>query len=169
MNLNRGALKGVDAHLVSNLRQIAQEEGIAVCLASLELTITGEADDCGGGYYKRNRRSGWGRGYSSSEDEDDDVPGMAEETDRTLTVNHVVDLDGIPIMGDRSLNIEEEHIIPENSFENAEPDDSQYEGYMGNVCLRNVDRNLELTDWIVLGCRITRTLCVRLFVSASPR
>jgi hypothetical protein len=31
------------------------------------------------------------------------------------------------------LTINEEDLIPENPFEDVEPDDKDYEGYMGNV------------------------------------
>lgn len=79
-------------------------------------------------YHKRGR---WG-GYYSDED-DDEVPSMLEVENRSLSIKNLVDLNGVPMLDSRTLPLSEENLIPENAFEDAEPDDSQYEGYMGNV------------------------------------
>lgn len=126
VNLKMGALKGEDAHLVANLRGVAEEEGFMVCLANLEYNISGVADDDGYGYYKRGRCA-----YDDSED-DEEVPSMMEETDTNLQVKNLVDLDGLSMMGG-NLNLSQEDLIPQNPFEDVEPDDKEYEGYMGNV------------------------------------
>jgi hypothetical protein len=136
VNLTMGALKGEDAHLIANLRGVAEEEGFMVCLANLEYNICGVAEDDGRGYYggyggrKRNR---W---YDDSDDEDDDddeeTPSMIEEIESSLHIKNLVDLDGLSMMGG-NLRISQENLIPENPFEDVEPDDKEYEGYMGNV------------------------------------
>jgi hypothetical protein len=130
INLQAGALKGKDRHLVSNVRGVAEEEGFMVCLANLEYHIVGEADDCGGYYsgYGRKRN----RWYDDYSDDNTEVPDMGEESDRSLTVQNLVDLDGLSMMGG-NLNISEDDLIPQNPFEDTEPDDKSYEGYMGNV------------------------------------
>lgn len=125
-NLKMGALKGKDAHLVANIRAAAEEEDFMIGLANLEYHVTGAADDDGPRY-----RRGWG-GYSSEESEGG-TPGMLEEYEHKLSVKNLVDLDGFSIMGDKDLGISNEHLIPENPFEDADPDNTEYEGYMGNV------------------------------------
>ena len=137
VNLKMGALKGKDAHLVANLRGVAEEEGFMVCLANLEYNISGVADDDGRGYYggyggrKRNR---WYDDDDDGDDDDDDgeAPSMIEETDTSMEVKNLVDLDGLSMMGG-DLSLSQENLIPENPFEGVEPDDKEYEGYMGNV------------------------------------
>lgn len=134
INLKMGALKGEDAHLVANLRGVAEDEGIMVCLANLEYHISGVPDDNGRGYYggyggrKRNR---WYGGYSEDEN-DGETPDMIEEIDRSLQVKNLVDLRGFSMMGG-DLGLSQENLIPQDPFEDVEPDDKDYEGYMGNV------------------------------------
>lgn len=126
-NLKMGALKGKDAHLVANIRAAAEDQDFMIGLANLEYQVSGTADDPGPSY--RDRR-GWGYD-SESEESDGGTPGMLEETEFSLTIQNLVDLDGYHIMDD--LDIDEDHLIPENPFANVEPDDTEYEGYMGNV------------------------------------
>lgn len=133
VNLKMGALKGQDAHLVAHLRSIAEEEKIFVYLANLKYSIYGEPDDDGGGYrgYGRHKRSCWDDGESDFDD--GYMPCMLEQTDTTLSVNNLVDLDGNLIMGMQDLGLGQDDLIPQNPFEDEAPDHKEYEGYMGNV------------------------------------
>jgi hypothetical protein len=78
VNIKMGALKGQDAHFVANIRDVALQEWIMVCLANLEYNVSGVADDDGRGYYggyggrKRNR---W------YDDSDDDEFGYGDDGD----------------------------------------------------------------------------------------
>jgi hypothetical protein len=136
VNLQTGALKGKDAHLVANVRGVTGEEGVMVCLANLEYNVSGVADDDGHGYYGGyggRKRHHWGYDSDDSDEGHDEMPGMGEDIDRSLKVTNLVDLDGSSIMGAGDLDISEDDLIPENPFEDVEPDDKEYEGYMGNV------------------------------------
>ncbi|KAG6910741.1 hypothetical protein DXG01_008273 [Tephrocybe rancida] len=132
VNLRAGikTLKGSDAHLVTNLRTVAEELGYMVLLANLEYHVTGSADgDAGyGSYHRRGRYGGWG----SSDDEGESTPGMDEIHETTLTLRNLVDLDGNSLVGAKSLGLSDGNLIPKEPFEDATPDDTEYEGYMGN-------------------------------------
>jgi hypothetical protein len=134
-NLACGAktLKGEDAHKIANLRIVAEELGYMVCLAKLSYNVTGVADDSFG-----YRDRGWKRGrYGYYDDDDDDggeTPSMIEVTERTLTITNVVDLEGNLLLGkNTTLPIDERNLIPNDPFDGVDPDDEDYEGYMGNV------------------------------------
>ncbi|KIJ69263.1 hypothetical protein HYDPIDRAFT_123543 [Hydnomerulius pinastri MD-312] len=127
-NLRTAALKGRDAHLIAQLRGAAEEVGIRLCLATLDVHITGCADDDGGSYYKRSR---WG-GYSDSDESDgaSGTPDMMEESERSLSLTMVVTLDGERYL--KSMRIDDEDLVPADPFEDVDPDEKEYEGYMGN-------------------------------------
>jgi hypothetical protein len=147
-NLAHGAktLKGEDAHKVANLRIVAEELGFMVCLANLSYNVTGVADDDFG-----YRDRGWKRGrYGDSSDDDDDgeTPSMIEVSETTLEVSNLVDLQGNSLLGQNTvLHIDENNLIPQDPFEGVEPDEKEYEGYMGNVSRFSLiyDRNLTVT------------------------
>ena len=134
-NLASGAatLKGEDAHKVAHLRPVAEELGYVVCLANLEYTMSGSADDDYGyrsyGGWKRHR-------YSEDYDEDEGNPSMLEVNDESLTVENVVDLHGNKLLGPHKLSLDKEWLVPKDPFEGLDPDDQEYEGYMGNVSRR---------------------------------
>ncbi|KAF5383237.1 hypothetical protein D9615_004868 [Tricholomella constricta] len=136
-NLQAGAkiLKGADAHLVANLRDVAEDLGYMVCLANLEYHVHGCADDDYGyrSYGKRERYNRYG-GYGNSSDDDDDrgTPGMGEIMETNLTLQNLVDLEGNSLLGHGSLGLSQENLIPKEPFEDETPDDTDYEGYMGN-------------------------------------
>ena len=135
-NLASGAatLKGEDAHKVAHLRPVAEELGYVVCLANLEYTMSGSADDDYGyrsyGGWKRHRYS------EDYDDEDEGNPSMLEVNDESLTVENVVDLNGNKLLGPHKLSLDKEWLVPKDPFEGLDPDDQEYEGYMGNVSRR---------------------------------
>ena len=108
------ALKGADAHLTKVLSQVAREEGVALGLAELECHMVGGADE--------------DFGY-------DESPFMGEVERRTTTVSSLVDLNGKKLIGRGKIEVSEKELIPGDPFVDEDPDDRDYEGYMGNVGL----------------------------------
>jgi len=149
-NLKDGfkALKGADAHLVTSLRDVAEELGYMIALATLERHVTGPGDDCGGGYYRRRRRH-----YSYSEDEDDeeDPPGMLEVTEESTSITGLVDLKGVSLLHSGEIDLEEGNLIPSDPFEDKSPTKVEYEGYMGNVSIYFF--NHRIYSFFNVGCR----------------
>jgi len=133
-NLKEGfrALKGADAHRVTFLRQVAEELGYMVGLASLKHCASGPGENDGERCY--NRRRCYYDDYGES-DEDPDVPEMEEVTDTTTSISGLVDLDGVSILPFGEINIGDDNIVQKDPFEGEVPDDKEYEGYMGNVGL----------------------------------
>lgn len=126
------SLKGADAQRVALLRPIAEDLGFMLGLASLEHNVSGCAEDNGGGYYNRGR-------WDDDEDEDDDeTPGMLEVTEKSTKISGLVDLDGVPLLSVGQIHLEDDCIIPKDPFEDETPDDTEYEGYMGNVRLYSI-------------------------------
>ena len=169
-NLAFGAktLKGEDAHKIANLRIVADELGFMVCLANLSYKVIGVADDDFG-----YRDRGWKRGrygYDSYDDDDDGgVPSMIEVTEKTLGVSNLVDLEGNMLLGQNTtLPIDEHNLIPKDPFEDVDPDDQDYEGYLGNVsCPVYVLSRISNVRLIIVGRRIIGALCV-LSASSQP-
>jgi hypothetical protein len=128
------ALKGQDAFKLALLKDIAHECGYLVCLGNLVYEVSSSAADsgCRYGYYKRRR---WSYYDSDFEDEDDreETPEMEEVDNISARVENLVDLDGRGMIGLQKIDIEQDGIVPKNAFEDVEPDDRSYEGYMGNV------------------------------------
>ena len=131
INLDDGVqgLKGVDAHRVTFLRTVAEELGFMVGLGTLVHNLTGAADDDGRDYYRRGRYDfddyGGGR---------ERTPGMLEVYERSTTIADLVDLDGDSLISVGDIDVGVKELIPKNPFKNAKPDETEYEGYMGNVC-----------------------------------
>ncbi|KAF5390844.1 hypothetical protein D9757_004527 [Collybiopsis confluens] len=130
-------LKGKDAHLLSYVRDVAEELGFVLALANIDYTVTGPANDYGGGYshYKR------GRWYDESDDSDGGPSDVSMDrdcdvVDRKLSVSDLYDLDGNLVPGE--IDIGNEDLIPENCFDGKSPDDKEYEGYQGNYA-GNID------------------------------
>lgn len=111
-DLDRGleALKGKDAHMLSQVVPIAQELGFAVCLGNLTKTEKGYPED--------------DYGYSDT---------MAEVEEESYDVAHLVRVDGVSGTRFKDFSIERECLVPEDAFAGVAPDDHNYEGYQGNV------------------------------------
>lgn len=133
VDLSRGdkGLKGVDAHLVRVLFEISKEAGVALGLAELECHVVGGASEDFDPYSsgKRARHSY----YDEYDDCGDDTPCIGEETSRTTTISSLVDLDGNFLIGEGKITVTNDGLIPNDPFEDEDPDDRDYEGYMGNV------------------------------------
>ncbi|KAI5124283.1 hypothetical protein M0805_005130 [Coniferiporia weirii] len=139
LSMGAKALKGADAHLVGTLRDIAKAEGVAMGLAELECHIVGSPDedfDSGFGSNKRARYDDYGDDDDNDNDNDDDdddegTPGVLEETDRTISISNLVNLDGLKLFEKGTISVET-GLIPTDPFDGESPDDQEYEGYMGN-------------------------------------
>ena len=107
------------------LRPIVEDLGFMMGLASLEHNVSGCAEDNGGGYYNRGR-------WDHDEDEDE-TPGMLEVNEKSTKISGLVDLDGVPLLSVGEIHLEDDCLIPKDPFEDEDPDDTDYEGYMGNV------------------------------------
>lgn len=114
-NLSGSALKGEDAHMMASLESLGRELGFQLGLANLVHNVTGDPD------------------------EDDDPYGgdvsMGEIQDRTMSIKHLVDVDGRLIREHLDFD-EESETIPADlaeKIEGGDPDDEEYEGYQGNV------------------------------------
>ncbi|THH12663.1 hypothetical protein EW146_g7492 [Bondarzewia mesenterica] len=125
VNLRSSALKGMDAHRIAHVRDVAEKLGFVVCLANLEYWVSGCADDYGEDYYKRGR---WGYEHGGGSD----TPAMLEESDSSLTLENLVDLNGDPVLSSSKISLSDEDLIPERPFQGQGPDDADYEGYAGN-------------------------------------
>lgn len=114
-SLEFAALKGKDATLVSNIRGVAEKQGVSLRLGLLECEISGDAGS-----------GGWGSRLS-----------MEEVHDTSYTITGLYDLEGdlVKVKGRRSITLcPEEDMIPQDpGFENQVPDDEDFEGYTGNV------------------------------------
>jgi hypothetical protein len=133
-NLNQGskALKGMDAHKIANVRLIAEELGYLVCLANLLYIVTGVADNDDSYSWKQQRYS-----YDEEDEEAQFTPTMVEILQSDLRVSNVVDLDGNSLLDPRyNLHISSDSLVPQNPFEDVEPDHTELEAYMGNVSHR---------------------------------
>lgn len=138
MDLRRGAaaLKGRDKGVFMCLRSVADETDHIVTLANVVYHQSGSpVDDGAEYYYSRNKRRRYGWDESESEDEEDQQDVSMEEVhDEDLSLDNIVDIFGTEL-SQAKVNIEMTDIIPANYFEEADPDDKEYEGYMGNVGL----------------------------------
>lgn len=118
------ALKGADVHLVTTLRNIAEELGYMIGLATLEKRVSGPADNCGD---HRKRYC-----YSDEEDEEEEVgfynaPGMIEEEDSTTNILGLVDLKGISLLPFGKIKLDDCNLIPSDPFEDKLPDKVEYD------------------------------------------
>jgi hypothetical protein len=74
-----------------------------------------------------------------------------------------VDLEGNLLLGAKSaLHIEESNLIPEEPFEGVEPDDTDYEGYLGNVSCSIYHSFVTDFSQRCTGCWIVAALFVHL-------
>ncbi|TFK65134.1 hypothetical protein BDN72DRAFT_801494 [Pluteus cervinus] len=150
VELGRGVkgLKGSDAQIVANLYSVAQEMGYLVFMAKLTYSRIGEASgDSDFNMYSRGRhaskRPRWGN-YGEDDDEDDGEDGSDDSNcpslehdgmeTQEMKISNMVDLDGnlVTKKGAKEFGLDEGQLVPENFFEDADPDRRKYQGYMGN-------------------------------------
>lgn len=116
-NLEFAALKGKDATLVSNIREVAEKQGISLHIGLLACEVTGDADVYG------------------SDDEWGPPPKMEVVHETEYKIEGLYDLDGdLAEGGDPIILNPEFDMIPQDpGFEGQDPDDQEFEGYTGNV------------------------------------
>ncbi|KAK0189105.1 hypothetical protein F5146DRAFT_1057965 [Armillaria mellea] len=125
------ALKGQDAHKMAHLQSVAKDLGYMVCLGNLSYRQSGQAEDMRfhSGYGWKRRRYGY-----YDEDEDESSHRMGEDYETSLTVDNIVDMKGKYLLasGKASLDLGDDSLVPQDPFDGEDPDDEEYEGYMGN-------------------------------------
>ena len=110
------ALKGKDATLISNIKRVAEKEGICLRLGKLVYEVSGDA----GGDYSYGRRAAE----------------MEEVHETEYRIEGLYDLEGDLAKLNRPIRLMEEFdLIPSNPFEEESPDDEDFEGYTGNVSI----------------------------------
>ena len=108
------ALKGKDAALISNIKRVAEKEGICLCLGNLVYEVYGDA----GGDYSYGRAT----------------PRMEEVHDSGYSIQGFYDLEGDLAMLSCPIGLsEEDDLIPKNPFKGEDHDDVHFEGYTENV------------------------------------
>ena len=114
--LEFATLKGKDATLVSNIRGVAEKQGISLRLGLLECEMRGEAADA------YDSDEGW-----------HPPPKMGEIHETTYSINNLYDSEGD--LEKETIDIDPEFdMIPQDpGFEEQDPDDEDFEGYTGNV------------------------------------
>ena len=127
-NLRGSALKGHDAQKLAILDLVGKQYGFHLGLANVCCTLSGYADDNGGGWGRHGcGRRGWGY-------DDDDVD-SAEVEGREMTIENLVNLEGRKLQEQLDFDKESE-VIPNDLMEDVESgahDGQEYEGYIGNV------------------------------------
>ena len=104
-------LKGKDAALVSNIKRVAEKEGICLRLGNLVYVVSGDAGSYGCA-----------------------TPRMEEVHETGYNIEGLYDLEGDLAMLNCPIELsEEDDLIPKNPFEGDKPDHQDFEGYTGNV------------------------------------
>lgn len=108
-NFSLQSTKGHDNQVLTLLHGLCQKYDCILYLASLQRTVTGGCADDG----------------SNSEGFHD-----IDDPETTTTLTRVVDVYGKEI--GKQIDLNEKYIIQHDYFEDLEPDDEEYEGWMGN-------------------------------------
>lgn len=145
VNLNDGieALKGKDAHLVSHIAPIAEQMGIVLCLANIERHVTGSAQDGGGCSYAYNKRRRFGYYDEYDDYEREETPEMEEVEEEEITMSNIVSITNNATEDSdwENFDLDAKALVPLNAFNRFPADESDYEGYQGNVsCLMSLIR-----------------------------
>ncbi|VDB99822.1 unnamed protein product [Peniophora sp. CBMAI 1063] len=121
VNLSFSHLKGPDATLVSLLRDAASMHGFYVALGHLSYTEKGYGND---------------NGPPSDSEEEEEDPGMCEVTKTRLTLQLKSGFNGADIGRDKKISNKskknDDLMMDDEYWDRQEPDDTEYEGYMGN-------------------------------------
>ncbi|RYP06194.1 hypothetical protein DL764_003286 [Monosporascus ibericus] len=144
-NISLQALKATDRVRVQALRAACLELGFDIFLTTLEKTETGTAEEeYGYGRYSRYDD------YYDEDEEDSDSDGHHTIDDITETdyyAKGIFDLKGSKVAS--SISFDEDDIIQEDAF-GDEPDEEDYEGYMGNW-VRNANMVLSYLQELTLN------------------
>ncbi|RYP23035.1 hypothetical protein DL765_001290 [Monosporascus sp. GIB2] len=131
-NISLQALKTTDRVRVEVLLAACLELGFDLFLTTLEKTETGTAEE-EYGYGRYGKYSRYDDCYDEDEDEEDSDSDGHHAIDDVTEVNYyskgIFDLKGNKVAS--SIPFDEDDIIQEDAFED-EPDEEDYEGYMGN-------------------------------------
>jgi hypothetical protein len=103
-------LKGHDQQVVAHIRELCEKERIYLYLANMDVTIVGGCDEDasdGGRYHP-----------------------IIQDTDRSVTLKRVVQLDGVEVAND--LDLDESLFVQNKPFDGQKPDKEEYSGFTGN-------------------------------------
>ncbi|KAK0184692.1 hypothetical protein F5146DRAFT_938302 [Armillaria mellea] len=136
------ALKGSDKHKVGCARDIAEQLGYVLRLASIKYHEMG-APDIGAladevHRYKRRRGEDFEYALRRDDRRGNEIPEMDEIIDTSMEVDNVVDLEGESVS--EPFDMRAGDLVPSspnqgaNPVQGMKPDETEYEGYMGNVC-----------------------------------
>ncbi|KAJ3484092.1 hypothetical protein NLI96_g5883 [Meripilus lineatus] len=143
-NLRGSALKGLDDLRVSLVQQVCNEVGFSLGLATVVCRLVGSP--VGEGVYRGRHRREFPDGKHDNGDIDFDY---IEK--RIIAIEDFVDLDGNAILDRLPVGIKTELIPlnPTKRLENEDPDEQEYQGYMGNYpgTLRRWYRRTALVIW----------------------
>ncbi|TFK61910.1 hypothetical protein BDN72DRAFT_863251 [Pluteus cervinus] len=142
-------LTNQDAYKVMNTQSVAEENGFVALLGNIELVVTGFPEDTHYRDYHRSRKRNrhrcdysflCGGGDDVSDDggagHDADDMEMEEENERSLQVKVMVEVGG-GSLGAIELEIEEDHIVQKNPFNNVAPDERKFDGDRRVRCAGN--------------------------------
>jgi len=140
--LELAALKGKDATLVSNIRGVAEKQGVCLRLGLLECKISGDADVCDYDY-----------GYRCV---DGPSPKMDVVHKTEYKIEGLYDLEGDLAKGSGPIKLDPEFdMIPRDPrLEDQDPDDEDFEGYTGNVSSHPYPRRV--SDLTIVCRRVRR-------------
>lgn len=105
-NLSYGGLAGSNLQVVTYLRQAAEKYGFCIYLADMERSIE----------------------YAGEDDYDEMIHESSRDIDQSRacsTLTRVVELDGLEIA--KGMHFEDDMLIQEGAFDEAEPDDDDYD------------------------------------------
>ncbi|KAF2140234.1 uncharacterized protein K452DRAFT_231093 [Aplosporella prunicola CBS 121167] len=127
-NLGYRALKGRDQAKAGALQRACEELGFRFYLSSVEHMRSGEVDEV-----DPYDRYGWGNetGEDGEGDEESGFHPIVEELDSSLTLKRVIDDTGALVAENIEFS-DSDKVIQDFPFDDYEPDDEQYEAYMGN-------------------------------------
>lgn len=117
------ALKGVDRAQAHVLLEAARRADWCAYLGVLTFHESGSAEYTGGSRYRRSWDE-YGEGNDPSQYK------MEEVYESSLTVDHLLDGDGKPLLLD-SLNVDEEEIVDAKALKKVKPQE-EFQGYTGN-------------------------------------
>lgn len=128
-NISRHRLKTRDLAVVDVLHQLSATLPFHVFLVALEKGVNGSCE-----YERDYRRSKWNRYDDDYDDDEEDHEGfhdLEEVFDTSYNIKKLVDLDGQELGRDTGFDLDNVIQAGEDLFP-EDPDDEDYEGYMGN-------------------------------------
>ncbi|KAF2502794.1 hypothetical protein BU16DRAFT_612396 [Lophium mytilinum] len=133
-NLRIDLLKSRDLGRVMALKQACEANGFSIFLAALERQMYGGVEYDYDEYDRRRGRHGNYYGDEEDEESEDGEDGqhhdLADILEDDYAIKSLMDLQGVQVM--ENIDFDATQIIQDDAFEDAYPDDEDYEGFTGN-------------------------------------